>query len=171
MSESTESQPPLDVPTDSILKTRQRRAPNFTPEQRAAMSERMRKVNEARIANSKAAETQKMREEKQAQKEAKKKELEAEIERLKLEAAKAPKLATLPKKKYPRKVREEEADSDGYDELLAKTREVKRYPSPEPEPIPTAPTRPKRAPAPREAPGPASAPAAPVAPKIVVKFL
>jgi hypothetical protein len=161
--ESIDPQPPQD----SILKPRQRRAPNFTPEQRAAMSERMRKVNEARIANSKAAETQKIREEKQAQKEAKKKELEAEIERLKLEAAKAPKLAPPPKKKYPRKVKEEEFDSDGYDDLLAKTREVKRYPSPEPESV----AAPPPVATPKRRATPAQSPAAPVAPRIVVKFL
>jgi len=157
-SKTIENEAPLD---DTILKPKQRRAPNFTPEQRAAMSERMRKVNEARIANSKAAETQKIKEEKAAAKAAKKKELELEIERLKEEAAKAPKLAPIPKKKYPRKVKEEDPDSDGYEELLAKTREVKRSPSPEPEPVVEPTPRQRKAPASRE----------PAAPRIVVKFL
>ena len=109
---------------DSILKPKPvRKAPNFTPEHRAALAERMKKVNADRIANSKSAENAKIREQKALEKEQKRKELEAEIEKLKQEAAAAPKMvAPRPKKERKSKPREDDHEPD-YDQLIAKARE------------------------------------------------
>jgi len=96
----------MEPQDDNILKPRVRKAPSFSVEQRAAMADRMRKVNQARIEkarskpeNAVAEEARKQAEELKAAKQA---ELDAEIERLKLEAAKVPKLAKIPKARKPR---------------------------------------------------------------------
>jgi len=107
---------------ESILKTRTRKSPNFTVEQRQAMAERMKKVNEARIANSKKSAATEAKEQAAAQREARKKELEEEIERLKLEAlASSTKLAKIPKKKPVPKV-------DDGSELKELTEKIKARP-------------------------------------------
>ena len=161
---------------DSILKPKERKRPNFTPEHRAALEERMRKVNETRIANSKTAVNAKLAEEKRIEREAKKKELELEIERLKAEAAAAaPRLAPPPKIVKPRKPKPVEEDDKGYEELLAKAREV-RKPAPVPPPPAESETEeseyepmPRRKRAPKKA---AAEPAAPVtAPRVMCKFV
>ena len=169
---------PLENSTDdSILKPKERKRPNFSPEHRAALAERMRKVNETRIANSKTAVNAKLAEEKKIEREAKKKELELEIERLKAEAAAAgPRLAAPPKIVKPRKPKPVEEDDKGYEELLAKAREVRK---PAPAPVATLPAEseteeseyepmPRRKRAPRKA----AEPAAPVtAPRVMCKFV
>jgi hypothetical protein len=115
-----------EVEDENILKPRVRKSPAFTPEQRAAMSERMKKVNADRIAkarskpeNSKAEETRKKAEDAKLSKQA---ELEAEIERLKQEAAAAPKLAKTPKPRKPR-VPKEEKEVAELDALVKKAKE------------------------------------------------
>lgn len=121
---------------DSILKPRTRKPPSFSIEQRHAMSERMKKVNADRIAkarakpeNAKAEETRKAAEELKAAKQA---ELEAEIERLKTEAAAAPKLAKIPRGRKP-KVPKEEKDVAELDALVKKVKE-RKPPAPTPSP-------------------------------------
>jgi hypothetical protein len=141
--------PPLN---DSILKPKPtRKAPNFTPEHRAALAERMKKVNADRIAKSKSAENAKIREQKALEKEQKRLELEAEIEKLKMEASQAPKMvAPLPKKERKSKPREDDHEPN-YDQLIAKARErrevvVHTVPSDEesePEPAPVKQRKPK----------------------------
>jgi hypothetical protein len=170
MSSPDQNTPPLEQPPeDSILKPKQRKSPNLTPEQRAAAAERLRKINAERIAKSKSAQDQKLKEQKQAEKEAKKKELMEEVERLKQRAlANAVPLAKIPKKKYVRKQKEEEySDGEEYEELLRKVREIPiKEPEPEYEPEPE-PVR--RAPRTRSVKEPAPVAVAP--PKIVCKFL
>ena len=173
---------PLDQSLDeSILKPKERKRPNFSPEHRAALAERMRKVNETRIANSKSTANAKIAEEKKIAREAKKKELEAEIERLKAEAVAAgPRLAPVPKIRKPRAPKMEEPEDDGYDQLLQKAREVRKPPrAPAPPPTPElSETESEYEPVPRRkrqsAPKPLAAAAAPVipaAPKIICKFV
>jgi hypothetical protein len=166
-------QPPVD---ESILKPKPtRKTPNFTPEHRQALAERMRKVNADRIAKSKSAENAKVREQKALEKDAKRKELEAEIERLKLEASQAPKfVAPIPKKTRQPKPRQDDHEPN-YDELIAKARERPApapAPSPaqesdddtEPEPTPVKARKPRAQKAPE--PAPIYQP-----PKFIVKFL
>jgi len=116
----------IEQPDENILKPRVRKSPAFTPEQRAAMSERMKKVNADRIAkarskpeNAKAEETRKAAEDAKLAKQA---ELEAEIERLKQEAAAAPKLAKTPRARKPR-VPKEEKEVAELDALVKKAKE------------------------------------------------
>jgi hypothetical protein len=115
-----------EVEDENILKPRVRKSPAFTPEQRAAMSERMKKVNADRISkarskpeNAKAEETRKKAEDAKLSKQA---ELEAEIERLKQEAAAAPKLAKTPRARKPR-VPKEEKEVAELDALVKKAKE------------------------------------------------
>lgn len=169
---------PLDQSTDeSILKPKERKRPNFSPEHRAALAERMRKVNETRIANSKSAANAKIAEEKRLARETKKKELEAEIERLKAEAVAAgPRLAPVPKIKKERKPKMQEPEDDGYDQLLQKAREV-RKPAPPPPTPEYSETESEYEPVPRRKRQPTNKPAAapvpvvPAAPKIICKFV
>lgn len=158
---------------DSILKPKQRKAPAFTPEQRAAMSERMKKVNASRIANSKSAEQQKVKEQKNLEREQKRLELEKELERLRTEAQlEPPRLQPVPKKKYVRKEKDTLDHDPKYDELIQKVREVKRVQIPPPEsdsesedePTPPPKTRKPRA-------VKTQAPAQPEPPRVVCKFL
>lgn len=76
--QQVEAQPaaPIDEP---ILK--ERKKPNFTPEYRAQLAERMKKVNADRIAKARAANKDKMVEEVEA-KALKKKEMETELAEL-----------------------------------------------------------------------------------------
>jgi len=97
--------PEFNAVEESILKPRTRKSPNFTPEQRAMMAERMKKVNAARIANSKKSAATEAKEQAAIQREARKKELEEEIERLKRDAlAASTKLEKIPRKKAIPKV-------------------------------------------------------------------
>jgi hypothetical protein len=117
---------------ESVLKPRVRKSPNFTPEQRQAMSERMKKVNAERIAKARArpenATREQMLKEAEENRLAKQKELEAEIERLKAEAALAPKLAKIPKTRKPKLPKDDSAEM--VDALIQKARERNRAPSP-----------------------------------------
>lgn len=180
-----DNQQPIDQSLDeSILKPKERKRPNFSPEHRAALAERMRKVNETRIANSKSAANAKLAEEKKLAREAKKKELEAEIERLKEEAVAAgPRLAPVPKIKKPRAPKMEEPEDDGYDQLLQKAREVRKPPrAPTPPPPPEySETESEYEPVPRRkrpsskkpaaSPAPTPAPVVPTVPRIMCKFV
>lgn len=116
---------------ESVLKPRVRKAPSFTPEQRAAMSERMKKVNADRIAKARAkpenAKLEELRKAAEDAKLAKQQELEAEIEKLKQEAAAAPKLAKTPRARKPRVPKEDPA----LDALVKKARERQIAPSPD----------------------------------------
>jgi hypothetical protein len=168
MADLGEAKPDQPLGEENILKPKTRKAPSFTPEQRQAMSERMRKVNADRIANSKNADAIKAREAKAVEKEAKRKELEAEIERLKAEAlAKSQPLAKLPKKP---KTRKPPADlhEPNYDELLEKARAkpaqapVQEEESESEEDVPPPPKTPRK---------PRAKTVAPAEPKLVVKFL
>lgn len=159
---------PID---ESILKTKpERKRPNFTPEHRAALAERMKKVNADRIANSKTHVNARLVEERKAVREAKKKELDAEIERLKQQAlADGPRLESV--KKTPRKPREVKLpfDEKEYDDLIAKVKsmnemrekakkqvieESESEDDPEPPKRVKKPTQAKTAPAPAPAPQP-----------------
>ena len=179
MDSNTDLANQIPPPNESILKPKPtRKTPNFTPEHRAALSERMKKVNADRIAKSKSAENAKLREQKALEKEQKRKELEAEIEKLKLEAAQAPKfVAPLPKKERVRKPREDDHEPN-YDALIAKARErttisadhvYESEDDTQPEPSPVKQRKP-RAPAKSPELAPAAAPVY-QAPKLVVKFL
>jgi len=153
MSDAKEEQPT----EDAILKP-QRRKPNFTPEQRAALAERMRKVNADRIAKAKGPDKIKEEEEKKQTKEQKRKELEEEIERLKQEAQKnRSKLEPVPKARKPR-VKKPESDDEFEENLLKKAREV--IPDP-PSPVETPVARTRKV----------ASVSAPPQPKIVCKFL
>ncbi len=117
MESSSQPNAPDFKPDETILKTR--KSPNFSPEQRAAMSERMKAVNANRIANSKKSAATEAKEQAAVQREARKKELEEEIENLKLEAiASSTKLAKIPKKKPVPKV----DDGSDFKELIDKTK-------------------------------------------------
>jgi hypothetical protein len=126
-------EPDLAQPDESILKPRVRKSPNFTAEQRAAMSERMKRVNAERIAKARAkpenATQERLRQEAEQAKLAKQKELEDEIERLKQEAAAAPKLAKIPRARKPKVPKDDAAELDV---LVQKARQ--RAPAPVPSP-------------------------------------
>ena len=141
-----------EIQDENILKPRVRKSPAFTPEQRAAMSERMKKVNADRIAkarakpeNASAEEARKQAEDLKATKQA---ELEAEIERLKQEAAAAPKLAKTTRARKPR-VPKEEKEVAQLDALVKKVKERQVVPDEtdveSEEDIPPPPARPSRA--------------------------
>jgi hypothetical protein len=161
---------PLD---ESILKPKQRKAPSFTPEQRQAMSDRMKKVNAERISKSKTAEQLKVREQKNLEKEQKRIELEQEIERLRKEVAEQPaRLQPVPKKKYARKVKEMPEHEPNYEQLIQKTREVKRVQIPDPEPETDSESDDEPPPPPKSRkPRVSKQPTQPEPPKLVCKFL
>jgi len=154
---------PLD---ESILKPKpQRRAPSFTPEQRKAMSDRMKKVNADRIANSKTTEARLVKEK---TREEKKKQLEEELRLLKEEVKSAPaRLAPVPKKKpvpNPKVY-------DPYDDLIDQVKEVrkaKQAVAVAPEPEPESEEEPEPAPLKTRKP---RQPKPPAEPKIVCKYL
>jgi len=143
-----------EIQDENILKPRVRKSPAFTPEQRAAMSERMKKVNADRIAKARAkpenASAEEARKQAEDLKAAKQAELEAEIERLKQEAAAAPKLAKTPRARKPR-VPKEEKEVAQLDDLVKKVKARQPTPSPDEtdveseEDIPPPPARPSRA--------------------------
>lgn len=155
-------------PEESILKPRVRKSPSFTPEQRAAMSERMKKVNADRIAKARAKpENAKLEEARKAAEDAKlakQQELEAEIEKLKQEAAAAPKLAKVPKARKPR-AQKEVAELDA---LVKKARERQVAPSPEASDSESEDDVP---PPPKQTRGRRQSVPAVQAPKVVAKFL
>lgn len=166
---NTDSQP-LD---DSILKPKQRKAPSFTPEQRQVMSDRMKKVNAERIAKSKSAEQQKVRDQKNLEKEQKRIELEQEIERLRKEVQEQPaRLQPIPKKKYVRKVKELPEHEPNYDQLIQKAREVRRVKLPEPDPETDTESDDEPIPPPKaRKPRVSKQPTQPEPPKLICKFL
>jgi len=117
MESSSQPNAPDFKPDETILKTR--KSPNFSPEQRAAMSLRMKAVNANRIANSKKSAATEAKEQAAVQREARKKELEQEIENLKLEVISSnTKLAKIPKKKPVPKV----DSGEDFKELVEKTK-------------------------------------------------
>lgn len=156
---------PLQIPeaNDSILKPKpERKRPNFSPEYRAALADRMRKVNQDRIANSAKTQNAKLIEERKIAREAKKAELEAEIEKLKAAAlAEGARLAPVTKVRKPREPKL--PDDKEFDSLISKAKEANqargRKVAPEPESEDSDPEPPKRVkkPAARTAP-PAPAP-------------
>jgi len=168
MADLGEVKPEQSLAEENILKPKTRKAPAFTPEQRQAMSERMKKVNADRIANSKNADAIRAREAKAVEKEQKRKELEDEIEKLKSEAI----TNSQPLAKLPRKPKARKPPSDlhepNYDELLEKARakpatvQVQEDASESEEDIPPPPKTPRK---------PRAKTVAPAEPKLVVKFL
>jgi hypothetical protein len=91
----------------------------------------MKKVNAERIAKARAkpenATQEKLRQEAEQAKLAKQKELEDEIERLKQEAAAAPKLAKIPRARKPKVPKDDAAELDV---LVQKARQRNAAPSP-----------------------------------------